>query len=93
MKSKNLLNYFNYLKKKEKIIKEGYIDQNRNKEKEEKKEKLDEIKKNNKNKIGNNYIEFLEGIQQKYDNAVNFNLDDDLEEKNINKTSKYLKQS
>ena len=89
---KELIKLFQLFKKKEKIIKEGYIDQNRNKEKEEKKEKLDEIKKNNKNKIGNNYIEFLEGIQQKYDNAVNFNLDDDLEEKNINKTSKYLKE-
>jgi hypothetical protein len=50
------------------------------------------IKKTNKNKIGDNYAEYLEGVQQKYESTVNFNINEDIEEKKINKTSQYLKE-
>ena len=88
---KELIKLFQLLKNKEKVIKERYYIEDRNKEKIEKIEKLNLIKKLNNNKIGNNYAEFLGQIQQKYDNAVNFNIDEEIEDKQINKTSKYLK--
>ena len=88
---KELIKLFQLLKNKEKMIKEGYIIENKNKEKEEKNEKLNEIKKNNNNKIGDNYVEYLEGVQRKYEGDVVFTLNDDIEEKNINKTYHYLK--
>ena len=89
---KELIKLFQLFKQKEKIIKEEYYNEDRNREKEEKTEKLNKIKKLNNNKIGNNYAEFLEDIQQKYDNMINFNINEEIEEKNINKTSEYLKE-
>ena len=88
---KELIKLFQLFKKKEKLIKEGYYDEDRKKEKKEKKDKLNEIKKQNKNRIGNNFGEYLEEIQHKYDNAVNFNIDEERELKTINQTSKFLK--
>ena len=88
---KELIKLFQLLKQREKKIKETHYNEDRKKEKEEKKEKLNEIKKLNKNKIGNNYAEFLDEIQEKYDNAVNFNIDEEIEDKQIDKTSKYLR--
>ena len=49
------------------------------------------LKKKNNNKIGNNFGVFLEEIQHKYDNAVNFNIDEERELKTIKATSRYLK--
>ena len=88
---KELIKLFQLLKQKEKAIKEEHYDEDRKKEKEEKQSKFNEIKRLNGDKIGNNYVEYLEEIQHKYDNAVNFNIDEEIEEKNIIKTSKYLK--
>ena len=88
---KELIKLFQLLKEKEKAIKEEHYDEDRKKEKEEKQSKFNEIKRLNGDKIGNNYVEYLEEIQHKYDNAVNFNIDEEIEDKNIIKTSKYLK--
>ena len=89
---KELIKLFQLLKNKEKIIKEGHYNEDRNKAKIEKIEKFKQIKKLNNNKICNNYDEFFGQIQQKYDNAINFNIDEEIEEKQNNKTSKYLKE-
>ena len=89
---KELIKWFQLLKQKEKIIKEKHYNEDRNKEIQEKKAKLNQIKKENNNKIGNNYIEYMEEIQHKYDQELNFNIDEELENIRINKTSKYLRE-
>ena len=89
---KELIKLFQLFKKKEKVIKEEYYIEDRNKEKREKTERLNKIKKINNNTIGNNYADYLEEIQQKYDNTINFYINEEIEEKNINKTSQYLKE-
>ena len=89
---KELIKLFQLFKKREKLIKENHYNETRNKEKKEKEEKLNEIKRKNKNKIGNNYSIFFDEIQEKYDYAINFNIDEEIEDKNINKTSDYLKE-
>ena len=89
---KELIKLFQLLKQKEKIIKEKHYNEDRNKEIQEKKAKLNQIKKENNNKIGNNYVEYMEEIQHKYDQELNFNIDEELENIRINKTSKYLRE-
>ena len=88
---KELIKLFQYFKHKQKYIKEQHIREDRLKEKIAKEEELKEIKRKNKNKIGDNYAQFIEGVQLKYENAVCFNGDEEVEDKNIFKTSEKLK--
>ena len=88
---KELIKLFQFLKHKQKDIKEQHIRNDRLKEKITKEEELKEIKRRNKNKIGNNYMKFLEGVQLKYENDINFNGDEEVEDKNLFKTSEKLK--
>ena len=90
-----LIKLFQILKKKQKKLREKHINDNIEKEKQEQIEKFNKIKENNKNKnykIGNDYMEYIEEIQRKYENVINVCLNENKEESNITKISNDLKQ-
>ena len=83
------------MKKKQKYLREKHINDNLLKEKLEKMEKFNKIKEINKHKkyqIGNDYMEYIEEIQRKYENVINICLNENKEESNIAKISHDLKQ-
>ena len=85
---------FQILKKKQKNLREKHISDNLEKEKKEKIERFNKIKEINKNKkyqIGNDYMEYIEEIQRKYENVINICLNENKEESNIAKISNDLK--
>ena len=85
---------FQILKKKQKNLRDKHINENLQKEKLEKIEKFNKIKEFNKNKqfqIGNDYMEYIEEIQRKYENVINICLNENKEELNIAKISNDLK--
>jgi len=85
---------FQILKKKQKNLREKHISDNLEKEKQEKIERFNKIKEINKNKkyqIGNDYMEYIEEIQRKYENVINICLNENKEESNIAKISNDLK--
>ena len=86
---------FQILKKKQKNLREKHVNYNIEKEKREKIKKFNKIKELNKNKkyqIGNDYMEYIEEIQRKYENVINVCLNENKEESNIAKISNDLKQ-
>ena len=86
---------FQILKKKQKTLREKHINENIEKEKIEKLKKFNKIKELNKNKkyqIGNDYMEYIEEIQRKYEKVINICLNENKEESNIIKISNDLKQ-
>lgn len=90
-----LIKLFQILKKKQKKLREKHINDNIEKEKQEQIEKFNKIKEHNKNKnykIGNDYMEYIEEIQRKYENVINVCLNENKEESNIAKISHDLKQ-
>ena len=90
-----LIKLFQILKKKQKKLREKHINDNIEKEKQEQIEKFNKIKEHNKNKnykIGNDYMEYIEEIQRKYENVINVCLNENKEEFNIDKISHDLKQ-
>jgi hypothetical protein len=86
---------FQILKKKQKNLREKHINDNIEKEKIEKLKKFNKIRELNKNKkyqIGNDYMEYIEEIQRKYEKVINICLNENKEESNIIKISNDLKQ-
>ena len=84
---------FQILKRKQKSLREKHLNDNI------KKEKMNEIKNYRKSikemknyVIGNNYMEYIEEIQRKYENVINICLNENKEESNIAKISYDLKQ-
>ena len=85
---------FQILKKKQKNLREKHVADNMEKEKKEKDEQFNKIKEFNKNRkfqIGNDYMEYIEEIQRKYENVINVCLNENKEEANIAKISNDLK--
>ena len=90
-----LIKLFQILKRKQKKLREKHINDNIEKEKQEQIEKFNKIKEHNKNRkfhIGNDYMEYIEEIQRKYENVINVCLNENKEESNITKISNDLKQ-
>ena len=90
-----LVKLFQILKKKQKALREKHINDNIEKE------KMNQLKDNEKNlkkrknknfQIGNDYMEYIEEIQRKYENVINICLNENKEESNIAKISYDLKQ-
>ena len=86
---------FQILKKKQKTLREKHLNENIEKE------KLNQIKsfektankrKSQNFQIGNDYMEYIEEIQRKYENVINICLNENKEESNIAKISHDLKQ-
>ena len=85
---------FQISKKKQKNLREKHVADNMEKEKKEKDEQFNKIKEFNKNRkfqIGNDYMEYIEEIQRKYENVINVCLNENKEEANIAKISNDLK--
>ena len=86
---------FQILKKKQKTLREKHINDNIQKEKMSQQQKYRNSLKKKKNKnflIGDDYMEYIEEIQRKYENVINICLNENKEESNIAKISNDLKQ-
>ena len=86
---------FQLLKKKQKILKDKHVNEDKIKELKIRSEKFNKIKELNKNKIfhiGNDYPEYFEEIQRKYENVMNCFLTENQEEQNIDQICHDLKQ-
>ena len=91
-----LVKLFQLLKIRQKKIREMHMKEDRDKEnqiKEDNFNKIKEANKGNKYNIGNDYAEYMEEIQRKYENVINICLNEKIEENDINEISqKYKKQ-
>ena len=91
-----LIKLFQILKNKQKKFREQHINDNIEKEKLEQDKKFDEIREKKKSKkkykIGDDYMEYIEEIQRKYESVINICLNEKQEEANIAKISYNLKQ-
>ena len=88
-----LIKLFQILKNRQKNLKEEHIQAEKekiNKIKDEKFNKLLESHRDIKYTIGNNYAEYLEEIQRKYENDINVYLNEKTEEDAINKISEKI---
>ena len=86
---------FQILKKKQKTLREKHLNDNIKKEKMNQIIKYQNNKKKKKDKnfvIGDDYMEYIEEIQRKYENVINICLNENKEESNIAKISYDLKQ-
>jgi len=86
---------FQILKKKQKSLREKHINDNIKKEKMNQLNNYNKAKKKQKDKkiiIGDDYMEYIEEIQRKYENVINICLNENKEESNIAKISNDLKQ-
>ena len=84
---------FQILKRKQKSLREKHINDNIKKEKmNEIRNYRKSIKKMKNYVIGNDYMEYIEEIQRKYENVINICLNENKEESNIAKISYDLKQ-
>ena len=90
-----LVKLFQLLKKRQKQLRERHIREDKEKEnqiKEEQFNKLKEAKKGNKYNIGNDYVEYMEEIQRKYEHVINACLNEKTEENDINQISEKFKK-
>ena len=90
-----LVKLFQLLKKKQKQLKEQHIQEDKEKEnqiKEEHFNKIKEANKGNKYNIGNDYVEYMEDIQRKYEHVINACLNEKTEENDINQISEKFKK-
>ena len=84
---------FQILKRKQKSLREKHLNDNIKKEKmNELRNYRKSIKKMKNYVIGNDYMEYIEEIQRKYENVINICLNENKEETNIAKISYDLKQ-
>ena len=90
-----LVKLFQILKIRQKKLKERHIQEDRDKENKKKEEnfnKLKEAHKGNKFNIGNDYVEYMEEIQRKYENVINVCLNEKTEENDINQITEKMKR-
>ena len=90
-----LVKLFQLLKIRQKKLRERHIQEDKDKEnkiKEDKFNKLKEAHKGNKFNIGNDYVEYMEEIQRKYESVINICLNEKTEENDINQISEKFKK-
>ena len=91
-----LVKLFQLLKIRQKKIREMHMKEDKDKENQIKEENFNKIKeahKGNKYNIGNDFAEYMEEIQRKYENVIYICLNEKIEEHDINEISqKYKKQ-
>ena len=82
-----LVKLFQLLKKRQKKLRERHVQEDKDKE-----NKLKEAHKGNKYNIGNDYVEYMEEIQRKYESVINICLNEKTEENDINQISEKIKK-
>ena len=90
-----LIKLFQLLKMRQKKLRERHVQEDKDKENQKKEEtfnKLKEANKGNKYNIGNDYVEYMEEIQRKYENVINACLNEKTEENDINQISEKIKK-
>ena len=90
-----LVKLFQLLKKRQKKLKERHIQEDKDKENQKKVEKFNKLKeanKDNKYNIGNDYVEYMDEIQRKYENVINICLNEKTEENGINQITETIKK-
>ena len=90
-----LIKLFQLLKMRQKKLRERHVQEDKDKENQKKEEtfnKLKEAHKGNKYNIGNDYVEYMEEIQRKYENVINACLNEKTEENDINQISEKIKK-
>ena len=90
-----LVKLFQLLKIRQKKLRERHVQEDKDKEnkiKEDKFNKLKEAHKGNKFNIGNDYVEYMEEIQRKYESVINICLNEKTEENDINQISEKFKK-
>ena len=90
-----LIKLFQLLKIRQKKLRERHIQEDKDKENQKKEEKFNKLKeahKGNKYNIGNDYVEYMEEIQRKYENVINACLNEKTEESDINQISEKIKK-
>ena len=90
-----LVKLFQLLKIRQKKLRERHIQEDKEREnqiKEEQFNKLKEANKGNKYNIGNDYVEYMEEIQRKYEHVINACLNEKTEENDINQISEKFKK-
>ena len=86
-----LIKLFQILKEKQKALRDNYITEEVKKEKEMESNKFLNLIQNKK-KIGDNYVKYIEDLQIKYENVINICLNENREEEKINKIKDELKE-
>ena len=90
-----LIKLFQLLKIRQKKLRERHIQEDKDKENQKKEEKFNKLKeahKGNKYNTGNDYVEYMEEIQRKYENVINACLNEKTEESDINQISEKIKK-
>ena len=90
-----LVKLFQLLKIRQKKLRERHIQEDKEREnqiKEEQFNKIKEANKGNKYNIGNDYVEYMEEIQRKYEHVINACLNERTEENDINQISEKFKK-
>ena len=90
-----LVKLFQLLKIRQKKLRERHVQEDKQREnqiKEEQFNKLKEANKGNKYNIGNDYVEYMEEIQRKYEHEINACLNEKTEENDINQISEKFKK-
>ena len=90
-----LVKLFQLLKIRQKKLRERHVQEDKQREnqiKEEEFNKLKEANKGNKYNIGNDYVEYMEEIQRKYEHEINACLNEKTEENDINQISEKFKK-
>ena len=90
-----LVKLFQLLKMRQKQLRERHVQEDKDREnqiKEEQFNKLKEANKGNKYNIGNDYVEYMEEIQRKYEHVINACLNEKTEENDINQISEKFKK-
>ena len=90
-----LIKLFQLLKTRQKKVREQHMKEDRDKENQLKEEKFNKLKESHKGllyNIGNDYVEYMEEIQRKYESVINVCLNEKTEESNINQISEKIKK-
>ena len=90
-----LVKLFQLLKNRQKKLRERHVQEDRDKENQQKEEEFNRLKeahKGNKYNIGNDYVEYMEEIQRKYEKVIDACLNEKTEENDINQISEKIKK-
>ena len=87
-----LIKLFQILKERQKVLRDKHLDEEVKKEKDIENNNFINSIKDRHQKIGQNYIKYIEDIQMKYENVIKICLNENKEEEKINTIKESLKE-